>query len=361
VGKGAARACRAAALMLAMVGAGRAQEARAWDFGTGIGVAYDDNILSYSERDLFAFRYRLNPPRFALETTDDLVFSQYVEATWEADSSRGTSALARVVADRYSRNTICNDLELLLLARTRVTRRWRLSLAATHLPSHYIRRYVDYDMIVPYPELPRYRDAKYRQTGVAASVERRLVGSWREQLGYEYERRDFLDAFPERDQDRHELRLSVRPPRLGRLAARIRGGYGRALARGRNWNPGDGRPDISTRSLSAGLTFEWAVPLARRITLHQAVDYEDRKYTTRDTLDTQRFGRSIHEWDLDWELVKGLSRQWEIAASYGLVLQRLTGPQTNLQIFTDAASYNRQRVSVRIGWTTRGQRVAEGE
>lgn len=349
-------------MLLAMAGAGGVPAAHAWDFGAGIAATYDDNILTYSERDLFAFQYRLNPPRFALKTTDDLVLAQYVQAAWEPESSRVTSALARLTADRYSTNTIRNNLDVLLQARARLTPRWRLTVGATYLPSYYLRRYIDYDRVVPYPELPRYRDAKYRQTGGAASVEWRPVGTWRGQLGYEYQRRDFLGAFPERDQDRHALRLGVRPPRLGRFVARVRAGYGRTLARGPDGDVASGRPDVSTQSLGTGLTLEWTAPSrAPRITLQQALDYEDRHYTTRDATDTQRFGRSIHEVDLDWELALGFSRQWEVAGTYGIIVQRLTGSLTNVQVFTDAASYNRQRASLRIGWTSRHRQTRSRE
>ncbi len=341
-----------------MVCAGGVRAAHAWDFGAGIAVTYDDNILLYSERDLFAFRYRLNPPRFNLETTDDLILAPYAEIAWESRSSRPSSVLARAVVNRYATNTIRDNFEYLLQYRAWLSRRWRLTLAGTFLPSYYARRYVDDDLPVPFPELPRYRDAKYRQTGAATSLEWRPARAWRGQLGLEYRRRDFLgDGFRERDENRYALRLSVRPPRAGRVTARLRGSYGRALARTEDGDEAGGPPDdpdVSTRSVAGGVSLEYlARSVGPIIVLRQALDFESRPYTTTDASDTQRFGRSIHETDLDWDLALGISRNWQISASYAITWQRLTGSLSNIQTFTDAASYNRQRVSIRLGWTSR--------
>ena len=343
------------------------EAAHAWDYAAGITAAYDDNFLNYSERDLFAFRYRLNPPRYGVETTDDFVLAPYVEVSREADSVRSASLRARIVAPRYTTNTIRNHAQTELQGRVWLSPRWRASLGASYLHSYYARRYVDHDLAVPYPELPRYRDARYRQTEGAAGIEWRPGRSWRGQVGYEYGRRDYLEAFPERDQDRHALKLSVRPPRLGRVEARVRGGVGRTLARGRSraqdgndGNQDDGSPsvpDVSTWSFGTGLVLGWTPrPRDPSITLRQAIDYENRHYTTSDASDTQRFGRSIHETDLEWEVVVGLARHWQIAGGYDLVVQRLTGPQSGLQVFTDAGNYHRHGVSLRLGWTSRASR-----
>ena len=47
-----------ASVVLAASGRFGVPQARALDFGAGIATTYDDNILNYSDRDLFAFRYR---------------------------------------------------------------------------------------------------------------------------------------------------------------------------------------------------------------------------------------------------------------------------------------------------------------
>src|SRR5262249_44925427 len=148
-----------------------------------------------------------------------------------------------------------------------------------------------------YPELPRYGDAKYRQTGAEAGLEWRPAG-WRGQLGIEYRRRDYLgDLFRERDENRYRLSLSARPPRVGPLTARLRGAYGRAVARKEDGDelgspPDD--PDVSTRSIAGGFTLDYVLRSGGPpITIRQALDFENRPYTTTDASDTQRFDRSI--------------------------------------------------------------------
>ena len=352
-------AIAASAIVAALASAG-VPTACGLDFSAGIATSYDDNILGYSERDLFAFQYRLNPPRFALKTTDDVVLAPYVEIAWEPDSIRSNSLLARLTANRYATNTIRDNYESFLQWRMWPRRRLRLTISGSYLPSYYMRRYADDEVVVPYPQLPRYRDARYRQTGGSASIEWRPRGSWRGQLGYEYDRRDFLRAFAERDENRHAMKLTIRAPRIRQFEGRVRVTYGRALARAQDGDEADGPaddPDISTRSLAAGFTLEW---VSRRrdpsIALRQTVDYEARRYTTNDISDTRRFGRSIHETGVEWELLYGFSRHWQAGASYGIDLQRLTGPVSDLAAFTDASSYNRHQVSVSLGWTSRRKR-----
>lgn len=330
--------------------------ARALDFGLGIATTYDDNFLNYSNRDLFAFRYRLNPPRYGVKTTDDAVVSSYAEATWAPESTH-MSVLARLEGDRYATNAIRNNLKASLQWRARLSHRWRLALGVGYVPDYYTRRYIDYEVRVPYPELSRYKDARYRTAEGAASVELRTAWRWRGQLGYAFGIRDYRGGFPERDENRHAVTLTVRPPHLGTLDARVRGTYGRAVARGPQGDVASGRPDVSNESFKAGLSLEWT-PRVRNlgIAVRQIVEYEDRRYTTLDRNDASRFGRSIHELDLDWELAWAFARHWEVAAGYERTTQRLTGSLSNIETFTDASSYDRNRVTARLAWSTRGSR-----
>ena len=195
-----------ASLVLAAGSGPGASAARAQDYRVGIATTYDDNILNYSERDLFTFRNRLNPTRYALKTTDDLVTEAYIEAAWAPDSTRSTSVLARLEVERYATNGIRNNAKALLQWRARLSDCWRIGVVGSFVPSYYVRRYIDYDAIVPYPELSRYRDARYRQAECSASAEWRPRSHWRPQLAYTFARRDYRDAFPERDQNRHRAR-----------------------------------------------------------------------------------------------------------------------------------------------------------
>ena len=355
----------AAIVAMAWVSGGGVPEARAWDLATGVAATYDDNILNYSERDLFAFRYRLNPARYGLETTDDLILSQYLELGLDSESSRSSSFLARFATNHYLSNRIRNNLDCQLQGRVWPSPRWRVTLAASYLPSYYARRYVDNSVSVPYPQLSRYRDARYGQAGASGGAEWRPIRAWRAQLGYDYRRRNFQRGFSERDEDRHTLRLSLRPPRRFGIGSRWRGSYGRTLARGRDELESGGTgsvPDVSTRSLGGGLVLEWTARSREpSITLQQAVDYERRRYTTADTSDTQRFGRSIRELDLDWDVAVGFAGHWQASAGYGLVTQRLSGSLSNVETFTDAGSYNRNRMSLRLSWASREHTTHSGE
>src|SRR5262249_39503997 len=121
----------AAATLTVAACAFAAPQARAWELGAGAAATYDDNFLEYSERDLFTFQYRLNPPRFAVETTDDLVLAEYVAVTWEP--SRSTSVLGRFVTSNYVKNRIRNYVDWMLQGRVRLAPRWHLTLRGSYL------------------------------------------------------------------------------------------------------------------------------------------------------------------------------------------------------------------------------------
>src|SRR5262249_28412399 len=152
-----------AALVFAASGAVHMPEAWALDYAAGVTTTYDDNFLGYSDRDLFTFRYRLNPSRYGVSTTDDLVIASYVEAAWAPDPGRATSLLARLQAERYATNGIRSNMRAMLLGRARPWDHWRVAVAGELVPSYYVRRHIDYDVSVPYPGILRYRDARYRE------------------------------------------------------------------------------------------------------------------------------------------------------------------------------------------------------
>lgn len=354
------------AVVLGLVTAAGPPSAHAWRLGTGLTTAYDDNFLDYSERDLFAFQYRLNPPRFAVNTTDDLILSPYLDVEWQSHGSRPVSVIAHVVDHRYTTNTIRDHFEYRLEYTLRPVPHWRLALTGSFLPQYYLRQYSDDDVPNPYPLLPRYREGRYQQAGAGVGAEWRPARGWRTQFAYEYARRQFLGALAERDENRHTLRAGARTPKLGWLRPRLKAMAALALARGgdgdENGGPPDD-PDVSTRTVGGGLDLEASLRARDpSLALLQTLDLEDRAYTTKDPTDQERFHRSVLGLELQWTLSLGLRSGWQLAASYGFERQHLTGSLTGIQEFTDAESYRRQRIALTVGWRARvGESAIEGE
>src|SRR5262245_33132241 len=127
----------AAVLLFAASGAVHVTQAWALDYAAGVTTTYDDNFLGYSDRDLFTFRYRLNPTRYGVSTTDDLVIASYLEATCVPDAGGATSILARLDGERYVTNGIRNYMRTTLLWRARPWDHWRVAMAGAVVPSYY--------------------------------------------------------------------------------------------------------------------------------------------------------------------------------------------------------------------------------
>src|SRR5262249_14995710 len=144
----------------------------------------------------------------------------------------------------------------------------------------------------------------------------------------------------------------------GRVETRLHGFYGRALARGPQGDVGSGRPDVSDENFGAGLSLAWSPRLrGLSLTLGQIVGFENSRYTTGDRTDASRYGRSIHDLDMQWDVAWAFLRHWVLGAGYRRVVQQKTGPLSNLETFTDAGSYDRNRVSVALGWSSRPSRA----
>src|SRR5260221_2729380 len=65
----------------------------------GVGSVYNDNFLEYSDNQLQTFKDGTHPLRFAVQSTDDGIFSPGVSLTWELDQGGGRLHAMRAHGD----------------------------------------------------------------------------------------------------------------------------------------------------------------------------------------------------------------------------------------------------------------------
>ena len=327
-----------------------------WEYSVGAVTTYDDNLLEYSGRDLFEFRHRLNPDRFDVQTADDVGVSPFAEVGLRGGP--GQSLRFREVESRYLKDSIRNHRSFWLGGSAPVHRGARVLLSAGYLPHYYLRTLWNEDLTVPYPRLPRYRPAAFRELTASAGASLRLSPDAAARLDYTFRRRTFLKAFPERDASLHALDLSVRLRAPGALRAWIRAGFERTLARGRDADDlaadTSDDPDVSARALSAGTTLEWTI--VRRspwVSISQSFDFTRRRFTTERRSDFFHFGRLDHAPVWRTLLTVGLLGHLRARAGYELAEQRTTAVEGGAEASGEAGSYVAHRVTLGLDWSSR--------
>lgn len=334
------------------------------EYGFRLTSVYDDNLLDYSARDLDEFLKGINPPRFNLETSDDLSFQSRFELTWRGSSRRPVTWQLHATDSRQLRNALRTHQSYSVRVRTPLAGQGSVSLSLAYLPRYYLRTLWEDDLPVPYRKLPRYRPAEYRRYGLGASITRRLPGL-RARFSFDHHRSNYLDGFPERDSNSDSVDLSVSPRGLGALRGSFRGGYRRVSARGRDGDetasaPDD--PDVSSHSIGIGGSMTWVLrDEMPTLLLRQALDYHVRSFTTQDTKDLFHYRREDRGFTGNWGFILGIGGEWKLRGSYELAEQRTGSLPDASESGADAGDFTSHRVSLGLGWSFRGTRGDEGD
>lgn len=209
----------------------------AWSFGGSFGIAYDDNVFEYTQRDMEAFRSGDNPERFGIESIDDFVFTTELEATRRLSSTRAArSYLDLETRSRlYLHNSMANDLRLRMSLR-REERDSSTRLRFTYLPDSYLRRLWD-------RESREYLPAEYDDTALGLRYRKDVAPKWLVDGEVSWSYRDYVTAFDERDSGKWAVGLTAhfRPNRSWDAWA----GYERGWSRARATDP-DPDVDVDT-------------------------------------------------------------------------------------------------------------------
>lgn len=185
-----------------------------------LGAVYNDNFLEYSDNQLQTFKAGTHPLRFAVESTDDVIFGPGASLTWELDQGGGRRHALRVhwdgdfhatnpLADRNSENVRWTES----FAGGR-----RFSLGYARMNHYYVRQLRDEDLD------PLLADARWQRAEFDQDA---FSGAWRQPLGkqatlglaYRYEKRDYVPAFRERSSSANQGEVSVRWDELPRRGA----------------------------------------------------------------------------------------------------------------------------------------------
>lgn len=238
----------AAALALAL-GSGarcaRADGGQTLSTAVGLGIAYDSNLLHYSDDQRTLFEAGTRPERFSIHSLDDLTWNPSLALTWELNRGGGRSHALRLKGegDFHQQNGTADWRAAGVSWRESFRRGRRLALGWYQLPRYYLRQLSDEDFTPPFPGLSNYRRAQF-DLGIGSASWLQQVRAATLELDYQFERRRYLGPFRDRDSDTHQGEAQLgftRLPHRSRIV--LSGGWRAAKARASDGDEIAGAPD----------------------------------------------------------------------------------------------------------------------
>ena len=217
----------------------------------------NDNFLEYSDNQLAIFTAGTHPLRYAVQTTNDGIFSPGISLTWELHQGAGRwhALRAHWDGDFHASNPGADRRSYGGRWTERFAGGRRLELGYGRMDHYYVRQLRDVDLAAALGDA-RWQRAEFDQGAVFAK--------WREPLGrkahlgfaYRYEKRDYVPAFVERTSKANQGDLSLGwtdLPHHGEIE--LSGGYRKSKAQGTDGDAivGDD-DDVSYHGLLAGMT-----------------------------------------------------------------------------------------------------------
>lgn len=179
---------------------------RKQEVGAEFSLAFDDNILQYSDTDQDEFKANTNPARFAIKSIDDTILIPELAYRSLERKKRGSYRLfeARLKGNFYVRNSIKNYLVLSANYRSRLNKQNAYDVGIGFIPEYYLRHLSEGD------ETPKtYKTADFRMLWGNLGYEQTL-GDTKLKLRYQAESKDYNQNFNERDLLVHLFHFGVR-------------------------------------------------------------------------------------------------------------------------------------------------------
>lgn len=165
----------------------------------------NDNFLEYSDNQLATFDAGTHPLRFAVKSTDDLIFGPGASLTWTLDEGKGRkhSLRAHWDGDFHNDNPGADYRSYSARWSESFSKGRRFSLGYGRMVDFYVRQLRDEDLPVIDGDA-RWQRAAFDQDAVSASWKQDIQKGMSLELGYRFEKRDYVPAFKERTSTGHQ-------------------------------------------------------------------------------------------------------------------------------------------------------------
>lgn len=306
-----------------------------WDFNFGLGAAYDNNILKYSDADLDQFDATAadSTGKFGIESKDDFIFSPRLEIGVKSRLFKHTFR-AGIGGGYYiyAKNDEKNYASFKIWLRQYVRKGVYIQLTSTYVPDYYYRNL--------YATGFGFRKAEFDKLSLEmmlfAPVYKNVEGSF----SYSFDNKNFNPDFDERDLKAHNfgLELSFRPKQL----YKIWGGYDYTIARSAGRDNLNDRRDTSFDSFlfSLGSRFYVTGFKNREAHLGVSISYKDILFQT-DKLsaeDRYRFARQDNRWSVTLNAYQDIGKKYSVGFIFNRLINKTDLPADYLKPYLDFSS-----------------------
>lgn len=165
----------------------------------------NDNFLEYSDNQIQRFEAGTNPQRFAVKSTDDLIFGPGVSLTWTMDEGGGRRHALRAHwdGDFHQDNPGADYRSYSARWTESFSKGRRFAIGYGRMVDFYVRQLRDEDLPVIAGDA-RWQRAAFDQDAVSASWRQDLKKGMSLGFGYRFEKRDYVPAFKERSSTGHQ-------------------------------------------------------------------------------------------------------------------------------------------------------------
>jgi hypothetical protein len=331
-----------------------------FSFDVALWGHHDDNILELSDQNIAIFDSGdYSPDRFLINSVGDFITSLSGRARWAGKpwARHETRVAVAAEANWYADNPIKNyQTYALFLSQELTASRKHLSvlrLTVSHTPEYYLQQLTDDD--ASFNAGRRIRESvTYRQTYYRLAYDQTLIEDrFDARLAVQYQRRNYNQFFPERDDRRDTVGLTLggRPFAHNRFSIEATAGLGRLLARGNlDWTPWvDDNISYDVSLLGLNASIPWRGKRGGRVELE--ADREIRTYTTTNKFDTSHFERVDHRLTWNAGIVQKLPAGLEFFANYESETNDTQFPRLVIAP-NDTTSFVANRIAVGLRWRT---------
>ena len=324
----------------------------------GLATAYDDNFLQYSDLQLATFALGTHPLRYAVESTDDGLFTPDLSLTWQLDEGGGRRHALRLHwdGDFHARNATADHHATGVRWTESFASGRRLTAGWYRLNNYYLRQLRDEDLPSALGD-QRYQRAQFDLDIYSAGWRQRLGQSMHADLGWQFEKREYVPAFRERTSGTHQGDLHLdwdRLPHRGDVEVRI--AWRQSDAKGTDGDEVGGvrdDDDVSYHGPEAGISGRMEFHRDRRWRFGGDLGWELGKRafdSPLTTTDPYHYGRHDTMNAVEAGLRLAYRRRWTARAYY-----RVENNTAKLGAIapptSDSGSYHENRFGLELGWS----------
>ena len=303
-------------------------------FEASLGLAYDDNIINYSDDDLALYDNRTRPDKFAIESRDDFIFSPGIESRYVGRLLGGKNGSISAGFNYYffAQNDVKRYARISLNFRQYIIRSGYVQFTYGLIPSYYYRNQY-------YSPDTTYKEAKFLKHSLGLEIGYDIIEILKADLSYNFQIKDFNMEFNERDTDIHAFEINF--ILNARHDLKFWSGYRFEIARS------DGK-DISDPDIIDASYDSWSIPLGIRYLsrfqrslkpeFYSRLQFRQTKYQSSKIADLYRFGRQDDNFQMEIGVTAAIYSRIKANLSYTFQKKISDLPTDSLESALDYSS-----------------------